>query len=45
MGAVAGDEDFESCALERVTLGDTVDFLLYRAGIGVDINGDEFRHG
>ena len=37
-GAVADDEDFEVDVLKRVALGDAVDFLLYGAGIGVDVD-------
>jgi hypothetical protein len=35
--AVADDEDFQRDDLERLSLGDTIDFLLHRAGVGVDV--------
>ena len=38
--AVGDDEDFELNAFERVALGDAIDFLLHRAGVGVDVDGD-----
>ena len=39
-GAVGDDEDFEGGALERVALGDAINLLLHRAGVGVDVDGD-----
>ena len=41
-GGVADDKDFEGGAFERVTLGDAIDFLLHRAGVGVDVTGRSF---
>ena len=38
--AVADDEDFERSALERMALGDAINLLLHRAGVGVDVEGD-----
>jgi hypothetical protein len=40
--AVADDEDFEESAFERLALGDEIDLLLHRAGIGIDVDRDGF---
>ena len=40
--AVGDDEGFD--AFEGVAFGDAMDFLLDRAGVGVDVEGDEIRH-
>ncbi len=40
--AVADDKDLEINALERMPLGDAIQLLLHRAGIGVDVEGDVF---
>jgi hypothetical protein len=42
-GAVGDDEDFEGNAFERMALGDAINLLLHRAGIGVDLDGDRIR--
>ena len=39
---IADDKDFHRRALERMPLGDAIHFLLYRAGISVDVNGNGF---
>ena len=41
--AVADDKDFKLRALEHMPLGDAINLLLHRAGIGVDIDGDGSR--
>jgi hypothetical protein len=43
-GAVGDDEDFERRALERMSLGDAINFLLHGAGVGVDVNIDGQAH-
>ena len=40
-GAVADDEDFERDTFERMALGDAIHLLLHRAGVGVDVEGDQ----
>jgi hypothetical protein len=42
-GTVGDNEDFEGGVLERVALGDAVNLLLHRAGVGVDVDGAGFR--
>ena len=41
-GAVADDEDFEGHTFERMPLGDAINLLLHRGGIGVDEDGNHF---
>ena len=36
--AVGDDEDFQRDAFKRVPLGDAINLLLHRAGIGVDVD-------
>ena len=40
--AVADDKDFQRRALEHMPLGDAIHLLLYRTGIGVDVDRDGF---
>ena len=39
-GGVGHDVDFERGAFERMALGNAVNLLLYRAGVGVDVDRD-----
>jgi hypothetical protein len=43
-GAVGDDEDFEGNALERMPLGNAINLLPHRAGVGVDVESYEGGH-
>jgi hypothetical protein len=40
---VRNDKDPKRSILERVALGDAINFVLHRTGISVDVEGDGFR--